>query len=111
MDKVKYRNMFVQILLFLITFGLYGFFWFYSSCDELKTVANDENAKPVLWTVLIFVPFGVFYSYFKYAELYEKVCTEKINKWVIYLLILVIGPVVWFLVQKDLNRIATTKDF
>ena len=107
MSEVKNRNMLVQIILVVVTFGLYAFYWFYQVCTELKIVAKDPEAAPTLWTVLLFVPFGTIYSFYKHAELYEKVCSEKLNKWVIFLLWLVFPPAVWFLVQKDLNQIAS----
>lgn len=28
-DHIKYRNMFVQVILYLITLGIYGLYWFY----------------------------------------------------------------------------------
>lgn len=103
MNPIKNRNMGVQILLFIVTFGIYGIYWFYQSATELKTVAKDSEASPVLWTVLLFVPFGAIYSHYKYSEMYEKVGTEKINKWILLILWFFFSPAVWFLVQKDLN--------
>ena len=106
MKKVKFRNMWVQVLLVIVTFGLYGFYWFYQTADELKIVANDSEASPVLWTILLFIPLLNFYALYKYSELYEKVCTEKINKWIIFILSFSFVPAVWFLVQKDMNNLA-----
>jgi hypothetical protein len=103
MNQIKYRNMGVQILLMIVTFGLYGIYWFYQTASELKIVAKDEKASPTLWTILMFIPFGILYSHFKYAELYEKVGTEKINRWILFILWFFFSPAIWFLVQKDLN--------
>lgn len=106
MRTVKKRNMWIQVLLMVVTFGIYGLYWFYVASSELKVVARDEEAAPTLWTVLLFVPFGVFYSYFMFASLYEKVGAEKINKWIIFILWFFFSPAVWFLVQRDLNQFA-----
>lgn len=106
---IKKRNMITQIILMVITFGFYWFYWFYQTAKEMKHITQDADAAPVLWLVLMFVPMGAFYSFFKYAELYEKICTEKLNKWVIFLLALVFYPAVWFLVQTDLNALAEKK--
>lgn len=106
MSEVKYRNMWVQVLLIIVTFGLYAIYWFYQTTSELKTIAKDSEAAPTLWTVLLFIPFGNIYSWYKHSELYEKVCTEKINKWVLFLLWLCFSPAIWFLVQRDLNKLA-----
>ncbi len=104
MNLIKRRNMIAQVFLVIITFGLYVIYWFYQTTCELKAVAKDTEASPTLWTILMFVPFGVFYSYYKQAELYEKVGTEKLNKWIIFILWFFFSPAVWFLVQKDLNN-------
>lgn len=102
--SVKNRNMFVQVLLMVVTFGFYAIYWFYQTASEMKTVTNDQGAQPGLWTALLFIPFVSLYSLYKYAELFEKAGDEKLNRWVTFLLWLVIGPVVWILVQLDLNK-------
>lgn len=103
---VKRRNMITQIILMIVTLGLYGIYWFYQTAKELKAVTNDAEAAPMLWTVLFLVPFGAIYSLYAYSNVYEKVCTEKLNKWVIFIIGFVFYPALWFLVQTDLNAIA-----
>ncbi|MFN0057915.1 MAG: DUF4234 domain-containing protein [Planctomycetota bacterium] len=104
---VKRRELIIQILLFIVTLGIYAIYWFYQTATELKGVANDESASPGLWTFLLFIPFGAIYSYYKYSEVFEKVSTEKINKWLLFVLWIVFSPAVWFIVQTDLNKRAT----
>lgn len=106
MSEVKYRNMIVQIILMVVTFGIYSLYWFYQTSNELKNVAKDADAAPTLWTVLMIFPPLSIIAFYKQAELYEKVCSEKLNKWIIFLLWMVFAPAVWFLVQTDLNKIA-----
>lgn len=105
---IKKRNMLVQVLLVIVTFGLYTIYWFYQTAQELKSLAHDESASPALWTVLLFVPFGAIFSYYKYGELYEKVSSEHFNRWLLFVLYLVFTPAVWFIVQTDLNGRAKT---
>lgn len=102
--QIKDRNMWLQILLVIVTFGLYTFYWFYQTATELKSVAADEQASPGLWTVLLFIPFLNIYSWYKYAELFEQTSSEKLNRWILILLWIVLVPAVWFLVQTDLNK-------
>ncbi len=104
--QVKKRNMAIQLLLLIVTFGLYAIYWFFQTAVELKNITKDEKAAPGLWTMLFFIPFGIIYSYYKYAELFEKVSSEKLNKWIVFLLWIVFVPAVWFIVQRDLNTIA-----
>ena len=110
MNPIKNRNMFVQILLMVITFGLYAIYWFYQTAKELKIVTKESDFSPVLLTLLLFIPLVNIYSHYKYSEIYAKVCTEKLNKWVLFLLWIVFCPAIWFLVQKDLNEISKTLD-
>jgi len=103
---VKYRNMFAQVLLFIITFGIYGIYWYYQTICEMKSLADDHTVEPVLLTILLFVPFANFYSYYKHGELYEEISKEHFNRWLSLLFWIVFSPVVWLLVQMDLNRMA-----
>ena len=96
--------MVAQVLLIIVTCGIYAIYWFYQTANELKNVANDQEASPALWTALLFIPFGAFFSYYKYGEPYEKVSAEKFNKWLLFVLWLVFSPAVWFIVQMDLNK-------
>ena len=101
--QIKERNMLLQVLIFIVTFGFYGIYWFYQTAKELKFVANDADANPGLWTILLFIPFGAFYSHYKYSELFEKVSSEKLNRWILFVLWIFFVPAVWFIVQLDLN--------
>lgn len=103
-NAIKRRNMFVQVILMIVTFGLYSIYWFYQTATELKAVARDDQASPGLWTVLLFIPFGSFFSMYKYGEVYEKASTEKLNRWITFLLFLFFPPAVWFLAQSHLNE-------
>lgn len=102
--NIKRRNMWMQVLLTIVTLGLYTFYWFYVTMVELKELSRDEKVNPTILFLLIFVPFGILYSHYKYFEMYEKVSKDHLNKWVIYLLWLFVTPAVWFIVQMELNR-------
>jgi hypothetical protein len=101
---VKRRDMLVQVFLFIITFGIYGIYWFYQTAVEMKNLENDPDASPGLWTVLLFLPPIAFYSHYKHAELFEDISSEHLNRWIVFILWIVFCPAVWFLVQTELNR-------
>lgn len=101
---IKKRNMIAQVGLVIITFGIYGIYWFYKISEEMKFAARDNQASPALWTVLLFIPFGAFYSYYKFSELYEKISSDQFNKWLLFVLWLVFAPAVWFIVQIEMNK-------
>ena len=102
--------MLVQVILTIITFGIYILYWFYQVSMEMKDATNDTQASPALWVVLFFIPFGGFYSTYKFSELYEKFSTENFNKWLLFVLYIVFSPAVWFIVQTDLNRRAEAQN-
>jgi fatty acid desaturase len=104
---VKYRDMWVQVIIFIVTLGIYSIYWFYVTTEEMKQMADDRDVSPALLTVLLFIPFAGLYSFYKQGELFQKVGQEKLNRWIIFILWLVFSPAVWFIIQSDLNRHAT----
>ncbi len=102
--QIKERNMIAQILLTIVTFGIYSIYWFYVISEEMKGIAQDDQAQPALWTVLLFIPIAQIYSLYKFSELYEKISKENFNRWLMFVLWLVFSPAVWFIVQIDLNK-------
>jgi hypothetical protein len=106
--QIKYRDMWVQVFIFVITLGIYGIYWFYQTAVELAFLANDHDAEPTLWTVLLIIPFGAIYSCYKYAQLYEKASSDKLNLWILFILWIVFSPAVWFIVQNELNKRAVS---
>lgn len=104
---VKYRNMAAQVALMIVTFGFYSFYWFYKTSQEMQYLAQDDNASPELWTILLFVPFGALYSWYKHSQLVEKLTQGRYETVLIYILWIFFSPAVWYLTQTDLNRKAT----
>ena len=101
---VKRRDMLMQVVIFCLTFGIYGVYWFYQTTVEMKALAKDPDVSPALWTVLLFVPLVNFYAHYKYSELFEDVSEDGLNQWILFILWIVFCPAVWFIVQMDLNK-------
>jgi hypothetical protein len=101
---VKHRNMLVQVLLFFITFGLYGLYWFYATTDEMKNLLNDPDISPGLLTFLSIIPIVNLYALYKYSDLFEEVADDHTNRWLLFVLWIVFVPAIWFIVQTELNR-------
>jgi fatty acid desaturase len=101
---IKKRNMLAQVGLVIITFGIYAIYWFYKISEEMKYVGKDAEASPGLWTFLLFIPLANIWSYYKFSELYEKVSSDRFNKWLLFVLWLVFSPAVWFIVQTEMNK-------
>jgi hypothetical protein len=104
MVEVKERNMIVQVLLMIVTFGMYGIYWFYVTCQELVGLSGNTSVSPGVLTILLFVPIANLWAWYKYAELFETVSRDDMNRWVVFLLVLVFSPAVWFIVQTELNK-------
>jgi hypothetical protein len=102
---IKRRNWLGMIGLTIITFGLYGIYWFYSTATEL-VAATKSTANPVVWTVLLFVPFGCFFSWYWYAKAFEQFSRSKTSPVLLMLLWIFFSPGVWIIVQSELNAVA-----
>ena len=101
---VKRRDMMVQVILFIVTIGIYGVYWFYQTTVEMKNLDSADDVSPGLWTVLLFIPLVNLYVHYKYSELFEDVGDDHLNKWILFILWIVFCPAVWFIVQMDLNK-------
>ncbi len=102
---IKQRNMWMQVVLMIVTLGIYSIYWFYVTSREMLDHQEKEGSAG-LWTFVLFVPFGSFYSYWQHSKLVESVTGERYNHWLIYILWFFFTPATWFLTQRELNRIA-----
>ena len=107
--EIKERNMIMQVVLYIITFGFYGLYWFYVTADEMKSITRDEEASPILWTILLLIPVAFLYSFYKYSESFQKISSEHLNMWILFLLWIVFPPAVWFIAQIELNKHSETQ--
>ena len=107
-DHIKYRNMLVQVILVIVTFGIYSIYWFYVTTNELHT-ANGKGEAGGLWTILLFIPIANLFSYWHQSMEYAEFVDDKYPGIAIFILWLLFSPVVWFLVQADLNRATRTR--
>ena len=103
---IKRRNMAMQVLLMVITLGIYGMYWFYVTSKEIVEY-KKLSGSPGLWAVLMFVPLGAFYSYYKQGEAVESLTEGSVNKWIVFILWLVFSPAAWFITQTELNKRAS----
>ena len=102
---IKHRNMVMQVVLVIMTLGIYALYWFYVTLDELHK-ANGNSEGSGLWTILSLVPIIQYFAYWHYANAYTEFVDEKYPALVISIIWVVFSPAVWFLVQSDLNKAA-----
>ena len=98
--------MMVQVVIFIVTLGLYGIYWFYVTLKEMH-IANGKDDGVGGWTVLAIIPLANLFAWWHYAMEYEQFSNRKYPGIAIFILWVVLSPVVWFLVQSDLNNVAS----
>lgn len=103
--RIKYRNMLVQVLLVMITLGIYTIYWYYVTLDELHK-ANGKTEGAGMWTVLTLIPIASLFAQWHHASEYAEFVDGKYPGIAIFILWILFSPAVWFLVQMDLNRAA-----
>ena len=102
---VRRRNLLGQFVVYVVTLGIYGIYWFYSTLDEMVT-NRGERAESCLWTIALFIPIVNLFAWWKYVSTFDKLTNGKYPSVVIWLLGVFVIPAVWILVQLELNSIA-----
>ena len=108
-DHIKYRNMVLQVILAIVTFGIYTVYWYYVTLDELHQ-ANGKTEGAGLWTLLSVIPIAQYFAQWHHSIEYAESVADKYPGIGIFILWIVFRPVVWFLVQSDLNRVANREN-
>ena len=99
---IKERNMWMQVLLYIFTLGIY---WYYSTLKEMFG-HNREDGSPLLWTVLGFVPIANLFAMWKHSRHVELITTRRYDAWLVFVLWIVFSPAMWFITQTELNKLA-----
>ena len=102
---IKKRNMVMQVVLMVVTLGIYAIYWFYSTLKELH-IANGKDEGAGMWTIFLFLPILNYFAMWHYSSEYTAFATEKYPALLLFIAWLVFLPIVWFLVQTDLNKAA-----
>ena len=104
-DHIKNRNMLVQFGLFVVTLGIYAIYWYYSTLKELH-IANGKDEGAGLWTVLALIPIANFFSWWHYSSEFARFTNDRYPSILTFILWIVFSPVVWLIVQMELNKAA-----
>ena len=100
---IKKRNMAMQVVLYIVTFGIYGIYWYYVTTKEMIEYKKLQGS-PGLWTFLLFIPLINLISVWQYGKLVEAFTEGKYNGVLVFFLwIIGLGLVVWALTQSELN--------
>ncbi len=105
-DHIKKRNMLMQVVLAIITLGIYVIYWYYSTLKELH-IANGTNEGSGMWTFFLFIPILNYFATWHYSSEAAAFTNGKYPAILLFLLWLFgLGIVVWILVQMELNNAA-----
>ena len=101
----KRRNLAMVLILWVITFGTYGLYWFYSTSDELIRLTKRE-ANPLGWLILALIPVVNLFVIWLHATAVEELSKQDgmagIGAQFIFILWL-IPPLAVLLIQAELN--------
>ncbi len=90
------------ILLFIVTLGIYGWFWYFQTHEEMKKHSGDGLGGAIALVLAIFV--SIIMPYLNSAEvgkLYERRGQQQpvsaaTGLWVFPGVFIIVGPIVWF---------------
>ena len=115
---VKERNIALAIIFTIITFGIYGIYWFIMLSDDVKEYSEDNEmmsgAVAFLLTIVTCGIFGIYWFYKLGKAMYtaqEKNHVPATDNSILYLLLEIFGfgIVNYCLMQNDLNKIIESK--
>ena len=111
---VKNRNIVLQIVLSIVTCGIYGIYWFITLTDDAAAKAGDSEFSGVKAFLLTLVTCGIYgiYWYYKMGKTLKAagdangVAVE--DNAILYLILGLFGfgIVAYCIMQSDLNKMA-----
>ena len=108
---VKRRNLVFVAVVFPLTLGIYGLYWFYSTAEELiKTNKQEDNS--LLWLLMALIPIVNLFAIWKHAQAVGTMTSNMkgengINPILLFFLWLAVNPVAVLWTQSKLNKLAS----
>jgi len=99
---IKKRNIVLVYILAIITLGIYGIYWLYSTKKEM----NEELGANIPTTILIIIPIANLYWMYRYAEAFATKVKKDDNTVLWALLFILISIITPAIVQTELNKLA-----
>lgn len=72
---IKRRSLLLAVILTIITFGIYGLYWFVKVTDEINIINNEKDTSGILSLVFTIITFGIYSLYWAYkmGKKYDKI--------------------------------------
>ena len=100
---MKRRNVVLVPILFIITLGIYGLVWFYSTADEMIRLNKQENENPLMWLIMALIPVVNLFAVWKHSQAVELMTEKRVNGVLLFLLWFIFPiAIVW--TQLELNK-------
>jgi len=90
----------LQVVLSIVTFGLYSLYWTYKTAQQL-----DQGTNRDLTPILGAIPLANIISFWQISDAAEAVTDQ--SQIVLFVLFLVLAPLSWFWIQSGINDVAT----
>ena len=110
---IKKKDIVTNIILTIITCGIYGIFWFVSISDDVRIVSNDERLSGGKCLLLTIITCGIYGYYWCY--LVAKALMQAQSKYelpaddytLLYIILRIFGLSIvnYCLIQNELNLI------
>ena len=112
MPLIKNRNIAMQVILSILTCGIYGLYWFITMTDESNVLSDEKTASGGMAVLLTLVTCGIYSFYWNYKMGQKLYVAGKMygldiaDNSVLYLILSIfgLGIVSECLIQNDLNR-------
>jgi hypothetical protein len=94
-------------VLFVVTLGIYGFYWYYKTHEEMKAHSGQGIGGPVALILAFFVGFVMPYiTASEVGGLYTRrgqaaPVSVKTGLWYFPGMLILVGPIVWFIKTND----------
>lgn len=92
-----------QVLFFVVTLGLYGIYWYYSTNKQLSE-GTDAEFNPTTRTILSIIPVVGLLFWWRTCNDCEAVTDQ--SGLVLFLVGIVFAPATWYLIQSGINSVA-----
>ena len=111
---VQKRNIVLNIILSLVTCGIFMFYWLYTLTEDTNTIAGDTNdtagGMVILLTIITCGIYGLYWA-FKRGEKIDKAKANRgepaSNGGVLYLILYILGGIIALaLIQNEVNKFA-----